>query len=69
MPNNEVALLSCNQNKALMRQFIKTTIFIITMGSLIVFSSPIQQKIVKTYNHCIEQMANKSIASGHLNGF
>lgn len=52
-----------------MRQFIKTTLFIIAMGSLVVFSKPIQDTIVAKYDHCVKQLASRSINSTNLNGF
>lgn len=52
-----------------MRQFIKTTFFIIAMGSLVVFSKPIQDTIVNQYNYCVKQLASRSATSSHIIGF
>ncbi len=46
-----------------MRQFIKTTLFIVAISALIVFSKQIQNKIIDNYNHCVDQLASRSITS------
>ncbi|MCK8480796.1 hypothetical protein [Psychroserpens algicola] len=46
-----------------MKQFFKTTLFIIAMSLLIVFSKRIQNEIIEGYNHCIAQLTSYSMSN------
>ncbi|WP_157588780.1 hypothetical protein [Psychroserpens burtonensis] len=52
-----------------MRQFIKTTSFILAISALVVFSKQIQDEIVDSYNHCVEQLASRTMTSSNPMGF
>ncbi|MCD2260660.1 hypothetical protein [Psychroserpens luteolus] len=52
-----------------MRQFIKTTLFIVVIATVVVFSKQIQNEIIESYNHCVEQLANRSITNANLSSF
>jgi hypothetical protein len=52
-----------------MKQFIKITAFIIAMSAMIVFSKQIQDEIVNSYNHYVDQLASRSLTSSNPIGF
>ena len=52
-----------------MKQFIKTTLFIVAMSALVVFSKEIQNEIIDGYEHCIDQLANRTLTSVNPIGF
>jgi hypothetical protein len=65
-----IAYLPCNQqNKNSMQQFIKTTAFIIAISAILVFSKQIQHEIVDSYNHCLDQLASRTMTSSNPIGF
>jgi len=52
-----------------MKQFIKTTLFILVISAVVVFSQQIQNEIIDSYNHCVNQLASRSITSSNPLGF
>jgi len=52
-----------------MRRFIKTTSFIIAISALIVFSQQIQDEILDSYHHCVDQLASRTMTSSNPIGF
>lgn len=52
-----------------MRQFIKTTIFIVVISTVVIFSKQIQNEIVDRYNHCVDQLASRTVSSTNPVGF
>lgn len=65
-----IAYLSCNQqNKKQMKQYVKITSFIIAISALVVFSKQIQDEIVDSYNHCVNQLASRTMTSSNPIGF
>nr|WP_321248265.1 hypothetical protein [uncultured Psychroserpens sp.] len=52
-----------------MQQFIKTTAFIIAISAILVFSKQIQHEIVDSYNHCLDQLASRTMTSSNPIGF
>ncbi|MFT4611300.1 MAG: hypothetical protein ACI8QQ_002639 [Psychroserpens sp.] len=65
-----IAYLPRNQqNKKQMKQCIKITSFIIAISALVVFSKQIQDEIVDSYNHCVNQLASRTMTSSNPIGF
>ncbi|SDR65819.1 hypothetical protein SAMN04515667_0056 [Formosa sp. Hel1_31_208] len=51
------------------QQVIKTTAFIIAISAVVIFSKQIQNQIVSSYNHCVGELSNRTLASNNLSGF
>ena len=52
-----------------MKRFIQTTAFLIAISTIIIFSRDIQNEIIKRYNHCVEQLASRTITNANLTSF
>lgn len=51
------------------KQIIKTTLFIVTISAIVIFSKQIQNEIIENYNHCVDQLASRTISSATPLGF
>lgn len=52
-----------------MKQFIKTTLFIVVISAIVVFSKDIQFEVVEGYNHYVNQLASLTISNANPVGF
>ncbi len=51
------------------KQFIKTTLFVVAISAIVIFSKQIQREIIENYNHCVDQLASRNISSVTPLGF
>ncbi|WP_299338120.1 hypothetical protein [uncultured Psychroserpens sp.] len=52
-----------------MKRFFQTTAFIIAMSAIVIFSRQIQNEIIEGYNHCVNQLASRTVTSNTIVGF
>ncbi|RKE92000.1 hypothetical protein [Ichthyenterobacterium magnum] len=51
-----------------MKQFIKVTLFIVALSSIVIYSKTISNEIIKSYNQCVSYMANNTVNSSTVLG-
>ena len=45
-----------------MKQFIKITLFVVALSSIVIYSKTISKEIIESYNQCVSYMANNTVS-------
>ena len=51
-----------------MKRFFKTTMFIVALSAITIYSKTISNEIIEQYNHCVSVMANNTVGNTQVLG-
>lgn len=51
------------------KEYVKTASFVVVLALIVVFANQIQEHLVSSYNHYVESLASRTIASSNIIGF